>query len=398
MNAVAALARCIFWFNPLVHFAARVFRLDQELACDAQVIERFPACRRVYADALIKTHAHGPALPVGCHWRGGHALVQRVRHLARPTPRRVWRGAGVALSAILALGVSLAAWATQAGGTAGAGLDSNEWVEAHIELRPQVDDGLRATELRGSGALVVDDDPKKAVFPRLIERAGAPFSIAMGDGEERWMIEARARPRSDGDIDVSYVVTHGRVEHKRGSSMLREGVPLHLRMPPVDGHVGVSAAITLWRSDGPGMPHVERVPQARVQGKVQIRQGTHADASFFDVAAPMQTAEFVPNFNPDLRLEYRVDQLDDTKAMVYANVTQVSEAYEIKVLANPTLMMTRGEDAAIRIGMAEVAAAKTSLLGLAPTTIDRGATTSVTLGGDTWNPGDIELIFTLDAP
>ena len=41
VNALAALACCAFWFHPLVHLAHARFRLDQELARDADVLARF---------------------------------------------------------------------------------------------------------------------------------------------------------------------------------------------------------------------------------------------------------------------------------------------------------------------------------------------------------------------
>ena len=37
LNALVALIRSLFWFNPLVHLGASRFRVDQELACDAAV-------------------------------------------------------------------------------------------------------------------------------------------------------------------------------------------------------------------------------------------------------------------------------------------------------------------------------------------------------------------------
>src|SRR5690606_182279 len=71
VNAFVALLRSLNWFNPLVHLAAAKFRLDQELACDAAVIARFPRARRRYADAMLKVQLAGQAwqelrLPVGC--------------------------------------------------------------------------------------------------------------------------------------------------------------------------------------------------------------------------------------------------------------------------------------------------------------------------------------------
>src|SRR6476659_3340337 len=38
INALAALLRCLCWFNPLIHLGSRWLRIDQELACDASVV------------------------------------------------------------------------------------------------------------------------------------------------------------------------------------------------------------------------------------------------------------------------------------------------------------------------------------------------------------------------
>src|SRR5690606_36008933 len=54
INAIIALLRCLCWFNPLVHVGAHLMRIDQELACDATVIERHPKSRAIYAAALLK--------------------------------------------------------------------------------------------------------------------------------------------------------------------------------------------------------------------------------------------------------------------------------------------------------------------------------------------------------
>ncbi|MEQ1785287.1 MAG: M56 family metallopeptidase [Hyphomonadaceae bacterium] len=56
INAFVALLRCVFWFNPLIHIGAKAMRTDQELSCDAEVIDRRPRVRRAYAETLLKTH------------------------------------------------------------------------------------------------------------------------------------------------------------------------------------------------------------------------------------------------------------------------------------------------------------------------------------------------------
>jgi bla regulator protein BlaR1 len=85
-NALAALLRCLFWFNPLLSFALRRFRLDQELACDERVIARNPRARRQYGEAMLKTHFDELPLPLGCHWQARHPIQERIDMLKRPTP------------------------------------------------------------------------------------------------------------------------------------------------------------------------------------------------------------------------------------------------------------------------------------------------------------------------
>lgn len=112
-QALASLLRCVFWFHPLLHFAAARFRFDQELACDASVLARFPHARRRYGDAMLKTQLAGFGLPVGCHWQSSHPLKERISMLKHtlPGPRR--RRAAAALVLSLAAVASLAAWAAQ---------------------------------------------------------------------------------------------------------------------------------------------------------------------------------------------------------------------------------------------------------------------------------------------
>ena len=114
-NAVAALASWLCWFNPLLPLAARALRLDQELACDASVLEQRPETRRLYARTLLRTHQDAATPLLGCQWRGPgqHPLEARIRMLARPSPRPVRDD--LAWTILLALLISSfgAAWAMQ---------------------------------------------------------------------------------------------------------------------------------------------------------------------------------------------------------------------------------------------------------------------------------------------
>lgn len=112
-NALAAALRCLYWFNPLFHFAASRFRFDQELACDAIVISRFPEARRSYADAMLKTQLADLGLPAGCHWQSSHPLKERIAMLKQPLPGRARRWIGGACVAAIVAATSFAAWAAQ---------------------------------------------------------------------------------------------------------------------------------------------------------------------------------------------------------------------------------------------------------------------------------------------
>ncbi|PZQ56788.1 MAG: peptidase M56 [Phenylobacterium zucineum] len=88
--AVAAFFQCACWFNPLVHLAAFLVRLDQELACDAAVVMSRPHARSLYARTLLKTQLAATPLPLGCYWpaRGQHPLEVRIG-LLKPRPGQV---------------------------------------------------------------------------------------------------------------------------------------------------------------------------------------------------------------------------------------------------------------------------------------------------------------------
>jgi beta-lactamase regulating signal transducer with metallopeptidase domain len=115
INAAAALAGCLMWFNPLVHWAVRSMRIDQELACDEAVVRRHPASRRIYAAVLLKSQLANIDLPLGCYWPAGGAqpLNARLSMLAEPAKTVAARIIGYAVVAGLMAGAGAAAWASQ---------------------------------------------------------------------------------------------------------------------------------------------------------------------------------------------------------------------------------------------------------------------------------------------
>lgn len=115
INAVVALLRCLFWFNPLVHVGANAMRIDQEMSCDAEVIARRPRVRRQYAETLLKTHLTTRPLPVGCYWPADsqHPLAQRISEIARGPISRRRSIAAAAFVMTLTTVAGVAAWAAQ---------------------------------------------------------------------------------------------------------------------------------------------------------------------------------------------------------------------------------------------------------------------------------------------
>jgi len=115
VNGLVALARCLCWFNPLVHVAAFYVRLDQELACDAAVIARFPGARKRYAEAMLKTQLSPMAAPLACYWpaRSAHPMKHRIAMLKATPPDATRRLAGLGLVAAVSVGAGFTAWAAQ---------------------------------------------------------------------------------------------------------------------------------------------------------------------------------------------------------------------------------------------------------------------------------------------
>jgi beta-lactamase regulating signal transducer with metallopeptidase domain len=116
INALASLALCVFWFNPLMYWALVWIRGDQELACDAEVLSDRADARRVYADMLLKTQLAAESawlVPVGCHWQSSHPLKERILMLKRPLPGISRRLAGVSLALCLTSAAAFGVWAGQ---------------------------------------------------------------------------------------------------------------------------------------------------------------------------------------------------------------------------------------------------------------------------------------------
>lgn len=102
-NFVALVAVSVHWFNPWAHHAYRLFRLDQELACDRDVLAASPVSSEAYGRLIASASRTGGASPV-CALSKADLIKQRLAALTRPaglSPRHV--AASLAPAVILAL-------------------------------------------------------------------------------------------------------------------------------------------------------------------------------------------------------------------------------------------------------------------------------------------------------
>ncbi len=122
VNAIASVALCVFWFNPLMYRALAWLRMDQELACDALVLSQRGDVRRHYAGALLKTQLATESAwrsSLACYWQSIHPLKERVAMLKRPLPARTRRLGGLAFISAFTGVVTYATWAGEPAMVAG---------------------------------------------------------------------------------------------------------------------------------------------------------------------------------------------------------------------------------------------------------------------------------------
>ncbi len=115
IGGIVALIQAMNWFNPLIHLGAHYLRRDQEMACDANVLARFPASRRRYGEAILKTHLAPQAAPFAYAWPTGGLgdLKERIASLGRPTPTATRRIVGLTLFLAASVTTVFAARASQ---------------------------------------------------------------------------------------------------------------------------------------------------------------------------------------------------------------------------------------------------------------------------------------------
>ena len=189
-NGIAALMRCVFWFNPLLHLAAPRFRQDQELACDATVLARHPGSRRRYGEALLQAQLDAQASPLGCHFGFGHPLRERFAMLDAQLPSTARRLLGTALLAITALGFGFAAWATQPQ-LASTSPAAEKAIGGHSTPPPKYPAYAAEHNLGGLVVMRVDVAADGSVIRAVIERSEPKgvFDEAALEAVQQWKFE-----------------------------------------------------------------------------------------------------------------------------------------------------------------------------------------------------------------
>ena len=249
LNALVAGLRCLFWFNPLLHYAVRHFRHDQELACDQRVIARHPHGRRAYGEAMVKTQLASQPLPLGCHWgafdhASSHPLTERIAMLKQPFPTAArWIGGGT-LVVVLALGVGFAAWSAQ---------PSREVIGAG---------GVPAGMLMTRMELSMDGGEPEQF--EVIGKAGEPFAMRGGQPGRQWEVRGTASPRGDGTIALATTLSRDGKVLASPNLMVREGKKAAIEIGEKNAATGAFSGIALNMvvSAGARVPPVPPVPLA----------------------------------------------------------------------------------------------------------------------------------------
>ena len=171
-NGALLLARAVFWFHPLLPWAARRFLRDQELACDARTIGPQPALRGLYAGTLLKAQLVHPVAPAVCHWRSQPVLKERIAMLKQSKRKALPWVSGQMLVVGLCLGMGAVAWASQgsaAGGPAGSVMDR----EIQIDRMPPPSYPKSAFEQRQEGVVTLRVEVDAQGHPTEVQVLGA---------------------------------------------------------------------------------------------------------------------------------------------------------------------------------------------------------------------------------
>lgn len=285
-NALVALVRCLGWFNPLVHIAAAAFRFDQELACDASVIHRFPEARRPYADAMLKTQLAEQSrqelrLPAGCRWPSGHPLKERIHMLKKPMPTRARRMLGTAIAACVAIGGGYASWSMQPARAAAfadattRAMDASEIESFRTIVAPRYPATAIASRVSGDVMLRVHVNAKGEPESAEIASLEPAEATKLGDAAIATVMKWRFNPALRdgvavaGDVDVPVTFRLSDDDERGGSAPEPPLPPPPAPPPPPWPDLPADAAHTSYRKLLPPVYPKSSV-DAKIEGVVYV--------------------------------------------------------------------------------------------------------------------------------
>lgn len=210
INGLVTLIQCLAWFNPLVHLAARLLRVDQEIACDAAVAARYPDARRLYAETLLDAALTPLSAPFGCHWpaAGAHSLKERLTMLNFVPVSPLRRKLGLALAGVIALAGAGAVWAASPASPRLVGKPN--WVE-----KPTGED-------------------VKSLYPKAAEKAG-----------KEGMAVIDCRVRGDGSLRACRIHSQDPAQYGFGKAALKMSTRFRMKAKDEDGLPTAGAAVTI---------------------------------------------------------------------------------------------------------------------------------------------------------
>jgi hypothetical protein len=113
------LLRIIFWFNPLVYIAQHFFKMDQELSCDATVLQQANNEEvKQYALAMVtsnksKVSNNMAKMTILCHWKMKSQILQRTKMLLKHNHKKSHFKKGVFSLGLLVITLSVSATSTR---------------------------------------------------------------------------------------------------------------------------------------------------------------------------------------------------------------------------------------------------------------------------------------------
>lgn len=225
VNLVVVKLRCLHWFNPLLHWAASRFRQDQEMACDAVVLEQFPDRRRTYAEAMLKTQLAVLGLPVGCHWQSSQSLKERILMLKQPLPGRRRMRAGILIVAIAASACTYGAWALQPENAIRAPSLVGSVVKDVVAVADVVTVGDQNIVKMSGGAMTSGKDGSMKIFMVPL----TPFEASVGDGADQWKLTTSVDKVAQ-TPSISWTLSHGGSVVQQSKAALANGLPVSVQV------------------------------------------------------------------------------------------------------------------------------------------------------------------------